>query len=180
MKYTKRPKRKYGAYWKETAGFDCKKELQIYRFLCGSRMLHKPEVKYCFTRKEDWGKYVYDQYVGRSVEQLQNFLIYLEQKKRNAKDTQPIILNYLLPLLSALIVGYFIPGFLEWEKGLQDIEIIVRGPVLILGSMLFILCLFWMIYHGTKQVWDNSDPKYFYKDYMKIIAKIIRNKTEIN
>lgn len=35
MKHKKRPERNYGIYWRETAKFNYKKELQIYKFLCG-------------------------------------------------------------------------------------------------------------------------------------------------
>ena len=172
MKYKKRPKRKYATYWKETAGFDCKKELQIYKFLCGRRMRHKPEVKYCFTRKEDWKKYVYSQDVDRNVEQLQNFLFYLEQAKRDVKDEEKITVNYMLPISAALIAGCLVPAGIEWMNLSEDIE----SVLLVVGLVLLILWILRVIYNAIKSVFDNSDKKYFYDDYMEIIAEILRKK----
>lgn len=172
MKYKKRPKRKYAAYWKETAGFDCQKELQIYKFLCGRRMRHKPEVKYCFTRKEDWKKYVYSQYADRSVEQLQNFLFYLEQAKRDVKDEEKITVNYMLQISATLIAGCLVPTAIEWMRSSEDIEPVV----LVVSWVLVILWILGVIYNAIKSVWDNSDKKYFYNDYMEIIAEIIKKR----
>lgn len=179
MKYKKRPKRKYATYWKETAGFDCQKELHIYKFLCGRRMRHKPEVKYCFTRKEDWKKYVYSQYADRSVEQLQNFLFYLEQAKRDVKDEQIINLNYMLPIFAALITGSYISCVIEQAIRMKDIEIIVNPNVLMTGSILFIFVVFPTVFNGIKSVWDSSNKQYFYEDYMEIIVEIIQKKTDV-
>ena len=172
MKYKKRPKRKYATYWKETAGFDCPKELHIYKFLCGRRMRHKPEVKYCFTRKEDWKKYVYSQYADRSVEQLQNFLFYLEQAKRDVKDEEKITVNYMLQISATLIAGCLVPTAIEWMRSSEDIEPVV----LVVSWVLVILWILGVIYNAIKSVWDNSDKKYFYNDYMEIIAEIIKKR----
>lgn len=172
MKYKKRPKRKYATYWKETAGFDCQKELQIYKFLCGRRMRQRPEIKYCFTRKEDWKKYVYSQYADRNVEQLQNFLFYLEQAKRDVKDEEKITVNYMLPISAALIAGCLVPAGIEWMNPSEDIE----SVLLVVGLVLLILWILGVIYNAIKSVFDNSDKKYFYNDYMEIITEIIQKK----
>ncbi len=135
-------------------------------------MRHKSEVKYCFTRKEDWKKYVYSQYADRSVEQLQNFLFYLEQAKRDVKDGEKVTVNYMLPISAALIAGCLVPETIKWMNLSEDIE----SVLLVVGLVVLILWILGMIYNAIKSVFDNSDKKYFYDDYMEIIAEIIRKK----
>ena len=176
MKQNKRPKRNYSKYWEESADFNLGKELRIYKFVCGSRMLRKPEAEQCFIRKRDWGKYVYNKYACKDVVQLENFLDYLEQKKRNVKVGQEININYMLPIFAALITGYLVPSFEQWLEGLGNIAFIVKIIAFPIGYGLFILTLFWMIYRGLRPIFDNSDETYFYHDYMKVISDIIKEK----
>ena len=148
-------KRKYKEYWKINLDYDLREEIRIYRYLCGQRMLKKPEEQKRFVRKKSWEEYVYSKYKEQEKGLLHEFLGFLSLQKRNRETMQGINIGLYFPITVAAITSLLVPEYFENEK-------------LIIFSLVFFI-----MFKSINKVWNQGEEVLFLEDYIKIITSVI-------
>lgn len=177
-------RRQYKKCWETLLKYNFADEFQIYRYLCGVRMLRKPDSDHRYTTYQTWEGYVKQKYSEAKLHHLQEFEYYLNQQKRNASVSLGLNQNFMLPVMVALITGCLVPAYIEWGEKMSVLEgistLVLSTCFLVVYIILFVLILYFL-YIGITPVYDCSDKYYFFEDYQKIIRTMIeeRNASEV-
>ena len=149
--------RRYKEYWKKNLGYDLREEIHIYRYLCGQRMLKKPEEQKRFVRKKAWEEYVYSKYKENEKGLLQEFLGFLTLQKRNRETMQGINIGLYFPITVAGITSLLVPEYYEIER----------------CSLIIFSLVYFIMFKSINKVWNQGEEVLFLEDYIKIITNVI-------
>ena len=190
-------------YWDKH--FDFKEEFMIYQYLCGNlkKKRTRKKVKEKFIYYKDWKHYVKEKYKEMDEQLLQEFLRYLNTKKRwEASETERISIIWI-PFLIVVItrtleeylkiikepLNYWNDLVRSFEKAFTAEGIVERifAVILVCAStfivvLLFLVMpiyLFFILFQIDKQRAHASQRNALIEDYQEIIREILKEKQDI-
>lgn len=193
----------YEEYWRERLDYNFKQEFNIYKCLCGKmrwkKQLSKITDEKNFTSYLSWKRNIKVRCECLSIEELIEFLRYLNLHKREEKISDTLNINFFLSFYVALLAGVFVPAILkiDWvavgtvlidcvkllfvaQSNLDRIIIMVAFVMLtlLLLSLLIGVTFMFMapLFLVIKDIFRAELIAGFYVDYMEIIKEKIREK----
>lgn len=157
--------------WGKEFDFDVEREYAIYRFLCRKKLKPKTKVAingYQFKSYKNWKNCIRQKYEKWDIEQLIEFKKFLNIKARETQ-TLNIIENSLLFSTFSVVLGFYIGATFK------DTNVIS-----VLVWMVIFQIFAYLTYRPIiKQVMESSLQLDFFKDYKKIIKKLIHEKRSL-
>lgn len=164
--------------------FDSKKELNVYRYLCGERMTTSEwdalEDIYKFSSYKQWKLYIYMKYKDYNIGKLKEFSRYLCHRERSIKPQNeywivvfPILFTIFIDKVYGEIVNQSILDSIINEGYSIKIIYYVCIPICFIGLLVF---LFHMIKDFTNKIWGNNLDSNLFLDYREIIDEIVKEK----
>ena len=163
---------------KDSYAFDKKRELYIYKSLCGIKLNRREWKRYKQDKKvphnyHEWQKMIRDKYEVYTIEQLEEFIKYLEVRKRD-KSRYGEVSNIISTALASSIISTAITFCYNQNLRIDKNENFVA---FFASLMLFILVF------STLSVWSahclispGKLEKEMYKDYQDIVKQILEEK----
>lgn len=169
-------KRNYRNVGSQHYSFDLEHEKLIYKYLCICKLnktqRKKLKEEELFNSYLDWKQYVRNKYCKCEPDGLIQFEKYLNIGANNVDPAKEywiiacgVILAWSMDAVSSELLCV-ISGICN--KTTEIIQIITVLIVLIVLVLIFICGIRYI----TKPIWDNSEDKNFYRDYIQIIKEI--------
>lgn len=154
-------------------GFDVELEVKIYKHLCYKKN-ERLDDKYKFKSYKQWKDYITNKYSVSSIEQLQEFDRWLNQKIRLREPDH----EYRNTCITVLITWFFTKLLDELSKKVGVINNI-KGVMGIFMMGVLCLIIFCVVLFVTNYLcgylFENNETIALYTDYKEIIDEIIVN-----
>lgn len=164
--------------------FDFKKELNVYRYLCGERMTTSEwdalEDIYKFSSYKQWKIHIWQKYKDYNIGKLKEFSRYLCHRERSIKPQNeywivvfPILFTIFIDKVYGEIVDQSIPNSII--NGGYSIKTLYCVCIVIgfIGISLFLILI---IKEFINKIWGNNLDSNFCCDYREIIDEIVKEK----
>lgn len=180
----------YGTYWEKMLGYNYSREFTIYNFLYGQEIKRKELKKIPADKKfrtySAWEDYVKSLYQNEPISELDEFIKYLNYRKRIDSVSNMLTHNLLIPLMITLLSVCVMPALYDIPQSSAKIDNLVLSSLFIeIGISFFVFLLQFGFVIGSvvlivimvsKAVLNSKQVEVFYEDYMKIIDIIIADK----
>lgn len=156
--------------------FDFELERVIYCYLCCrcikergfARDLRKLNEKLKFESYQEWKQYICNKYQNYSKEKLTEFSRYLNQRIRNKKPFNEILIILCTVLVSLTLSQMF-------DMFLNTYERLSIKLVWFISCIIIVLPVFYGIVRFLCHIFDSDIEKNFFEDYKEIIDEIIKS-----
>lgn len=161
----------------ENYNFDYKKEIEIYRFLCGEKMNNKQfnglNVHEQFSTYTEWENYVANKYTNYPIDGLKEFSRYLNHKIRTCYPEREFI-NPMASAFISSILTFFVTEFANLSNVEATFRLIIFA--VLLSAVIIFLLLSYVMTYILKICKNNSFTENFFIDYKEIVDKVIKER----